>query len=873
MKPVPTSEPFRIGRVLLIAAPLIVLGAIVIQYTGVYRAAPSSDLTLLQHELARRPWHMPGVPSAMVFGLFVPLLVGCAAVPLLRRRWAVTRGELIAVFCMLFLAVPVLGSAFWHQFPGLQIEYLRVRRLSQAMGISPYLWPNQANLLQGASVEDAPGPGIRWTVDAAESGVVEAPDGPGRCLRIVHRSPEDQSRVTMELDRAQAARFVEPRFRYAICAQLRLDDVGPRSQVTLEAGVDAERLAVIANLGAVTEPSLLAPDRFVTTGRSDYLVPRELADHFIVQIRFTGTGALHARDVILIDTEDVFRFYEGYEEAGPRIYEQLPDGDRAIVRMRPDAGPDRWRHLLWGRVPWRSWARPLAVWSLFVVGTFLSMFCLVTVFYRDWEVTDRLTFPLQTFLQDLTRGDGDGRLLLWRSIPFWVGFGPCVLHLSLQRLHFYVPEIPAVSMNLFLPSLLPVGPIREGLATAGDAMVFDVRPAFVAVAFLMNLEMSFSLLVFFGLGLLYRVGGHFTPLRTMRLGAHGPTPLSPEPLLLGAFLFMACFYVYAARRHLAGVARRVLDRGGADDTSEAMTYRGAAIGLAVSIVLILGFAHFAQVSALFMLAYLIFTLLCAVTAARIRAETGLPHLAWLPGALPAVMFALGGVLMLGFRETLLPRQASFLFLGAFVMLGPIMAESMAAATRAGVPLRAMRTCLWAAFVIAFVVGGIVVLSWAYTVGSANMHPAVSQTWHQHENTMHGLDYQNQWIKDHFDGHPDEPPILTPSSRRQIARFAPDLFLVAGLSFAAAGLLTLARTMWLGFPLHPLGFALAFTPAMGALWPSIAVGHLLKRLGLRFGGVQFSRSTLRPFCVGLFVGDLLTMAAWRVLESLVFERAA
>jgi len=72
------------------------------------------------------------------------------------------------------------------------------------------------------------------------------------------------------------------------------------------------------------------------------------------------------------------------------------------------------------------------------------------------------------------------------------------------------------------------------------------------------------------------------------------------------------------------------------------------------------------------------------------------------------------------------------------------------------------------------------------------------------------------------------------------------------------LLALARVIWLGFPLHPLGFALAFTPAMNALWSSIAAGHLVKRLGLRFGGVQLSRIVLRPFFVGLFVGDLLTV---------------
>ena len=93
-------------------------------------------------------------------------------------------------------------------------------------------------------------------------------------------------------------------------------------------------------------------------------------------------------------------------------------------------------------------------------------------------------------------------------------------------------------------------------------------------------------------------------------------------------------------------------------------------------------------------------------------------------------------------------------------------------------------------------------------------------------------------------------------------------IMVGIGFGITGLLALARVIWLGFPLHPLGFALAFSPAIEALWPSILVGYLIKRTGLRFGGVQFIRRFLKPFFVGLFIGDLFTLALWRVFNAVL-----
>jgi hypothetical protein len=336
----------------------------------------------------------------------------------------------------------------------------------------------------------------------------------------------------------------------------------------------------------------------------------------------------------------------------------------------------------------------------------------------------------------------------------------------------------------------------------------------------------------------------------------------------GGLLFMAFFCVLAARKHLRRVFRRVFlgDRA-IDDSKEAVRYRTAAAGLLAAVLMFAGFARLADISALFVVCLLGLYLLLALSAARIRAETGMPD----PGIVimypHRILVGFGGVVAYGYGEWLFTGQTMFLTIGVFLLSAPLLAEAMAAATRVGVPLRKLAICLFAAFFIALPVGGIVSMSSGYTCGAMNMNKDAAHKRHTFGwNVSGGVEADNAVIERYFNQHPDEETLITEQNRAGLSIIQKPVLIVTGLSFLITGLLALARVIWLGFPLHPLGFALAFTPAMSVLWGSIAVGWLVKSLGLRFGGVQFSRRVLRPFCVGLFVGDIAVTSFWVVVEA-------
>jgi hypothetical protein len=67
----------------------------------------------------------------------------------------------------------------------------------------------------------------------------------------------------------------------------------------------------------------------------------------------------------------------------------------------------------------------------------------------------------------------------------------------------------------------------------------------------------------------------------------------------------------------------------------------------------------------------------------------------------------------------------------------------------------------------------------------------------------------------------------------------------GAGAAITGLLVLLRQRWVGFPLHPLGFAM--TCSYGSLiWFPFLLVWLLKTLVLRYGGMRLYRETVPAF---------------------------
>jgi len=95
---------------------------------------------------------------------------------------------------------------------------------------------------------------------------------------------------------------------------------------------------------------------------------------------------------------------------------------------------------------------------------------------------------------------------------------------------------------------------------------------------------------------------------------------------------------------------------------------------------------------------------------------------------------------------------------------------------------------------------------------------------------------------------------------------------AGLAGTGFGLLVVlalgaVRQRVPGWPLHPIGYAIANTPSMDYLWMPFLIAWLLKLLVLRYGSISLYRR-LVPLFLGAVLGDLAIPAIWGLYGTLV-----
>jgi hypothetical protein len=87
----------------------------------------------------------------------------------------------------------------------------------------------------------------------------------------------------------------------------------------------------------------------------------------------------------------------------------------------------------------------------------------------------------------------------------------------------------------------------------------------------------------------------------------------------------------------------------------------------------------------------------------------------------------------------------------------------------------------------------------------------------------------------------------------------------GVGMALTALMFVARSRFLWFPFHPLGYLVSLTYPVQALWLSFFIAWLCKVLINRFAGSDaVKRAT--PFFLGLALGDVTMMLFWLIIDG-------
>ena len=359
-----------------------------------------------------------------------------------------------------------------------------------------------------------------------------------------------------------------------------------------------------------------------------------------------------------------------------------------------------------------------------------------------------------------------------------------------------------------------------------------ILPFGVGLGFLIPLEMSFSLWVFYLFWKGERILGKAMGLQNF------PGFPYDGPQGLGAYLAIACFALYSGRRHFYTILKNIFQFNRRSDilscqfdkSRERTEYRWTVLGLVVGLCLLGVFSYKGGMALWTAGLYFLIYYLLAIGITRIRAEVGPPT---------REMFVIHPrqflISVLGTRHISPP---SLTMMSLYYTFNRGYRAYPMPHTLEGFKLSDTAKMRSGPFVLAMmlaVVAGIFASFWAYLVVSYKIgaNPGLGSG---------GYNLLRTWL--YFPKETDFPSVI---------------FICLGFLFM--GFIRWMRTRFVFWPFHPAGYAIASSIwTFGWLWFSIFVSWAIKVILLRIGGIRLYHKML-PFFLGLLLGEFIIGGAW------------
>jgi len=491
-----------------------------------------------------------------------------------------------------------------------------------------------------------------------------------------------------------------------------------------------------------------------------------------------------------------------------------------------------------GTIPWATWVEPMAYWLGLIITIGFMLICLSGILHRQWSMHERLAYPMMQLPQNMLDND-DGPMSsmspFFKSKIMWMGFLVPFLFLGMRGLNFYFPFLP-------LPELGGSIELFRGTVSLGMSVVF----AYIGFFYLASLDLSFSIWFFY---VFCRVQeGVFNVLgiaSSERMSAYESYPVAPDLThqSTGAVLVFILFGLWGARAHLRDVLLAAWRPGkGGDDSEELLRYRTLVAGFLVSFVIIGLWLWRSGVPLLFVPILLIVSVIFFTLVARVVATAGVPT-ARSP-IVPAYF------IISGFGTSLLGAKGLVALVFTFIWQGESRTSPMVAASnglKLAETVRGSKRLLFWGLMIALIasLGAslFTTLKLSYSFGAINLNLL-------------------QWAGAH--GWPYIGPVITELPGANLRGW-----LFKGIGGGVEFLLMWAQHRWYWWPLHPIGFAIAVGWLTSSIWFSALLAWLFKLTILHVGGGKLFRS-LKPFFLGLILGEVVTGGVWSAIYALTVE---
>ena len=496
------------------------------------------------------------------------------------------------------------------------------------------------------------------------------------------------------------------------------------------------------------------------------------------------------------------------------------------------------------QIPWHAWLLMLIAWSVLLLLSYAVLFFVALMFRKQWTQSEALTFPLLQLPLQMVELEpaGGASTAFWRDRLMWTGFVVALIVHFFKGMNAHYPDWPkfplqeAVVMNF-----------TERPWDAMGGIGAEVHLGAIGLAYLLTREMSFSFWLFFlvqkiEMALPAMLG--FPDVGLAKDTYQGrPTFITFQSI--GGWVALGAILVWTARGHLTGLLRAAWRSNGSTQRAfedEPFSPRFVVLGFAISFGALLAWSYFAGINIGIAAAFFGIYLLSSLVLTRAVIEGGFlfsqltfAPLEWMTtGIFGAGAIGAADLTRLSFLNATLMRDARTNILPAFL-------HTMKIAHELRLDRRGLRLLLGgvaAAIVITLGVTIWVSISTLYGRGALSLYSFLFQG---PQNILNGTS-----------------TMITAQPGLSAANG-----LWMGVGAAAVWLLTFARSRFLWFPFHPIGYIMASSAAVSRWWFSYFAGWLIKSLIMKYGG-SGAHLLARPFMIGLILGNLTAMVLWMLI---------
>jgi hypothetical protein len=266
-------------------------------------------------------------------------------------------------------------------------------------------------------------------------------------------------------------------------------------------------------------------------------------------------------------------------------------------------------------VPWHIWVRPVFWWVVpGIAGVTATIFGSV-LFFKQWDETERLSFPMAKFPLDMLETESDGIPTVLKQRLFWIGFSLTASVIIWNVIGYFATTLPRITLfDQYSFKIIEIGRYYPPLYA-------KIQPLLMGLAYLCPTDLLFSiwfynLLNTFKVGILNRTG--FT------VGIAGQPAEAGSIAALeshGALCLLVLWSIWISRRNLQTSIRQAIGPR-SEDTGVPVSYRTAWLGWLISIGVLGGWLVSIGMSLWVMFLTMTFLFACYFGISKYAAATG-----------------------------------------------------------------------------------------------------------------------------------------------------------------------------------------------------------------------------------------------------------